>query len=163
MTTEKVDPTVESEKESNPRQDLHEKMEAMKEDIEGHMYLDAVYEVNKMLIEQDKEIGPNMIEAVHINLEEIRSGTGSLPTYHAREVGAMVKDGVEELRKGNYEQAALNGAGAVVNSAAFFASGAHQTSQHKLGRSIHGSREESSDDNRDDSTPSSEGNGCSLM
>ncbi|KGP62172.1 hypothetical protein EP47_08810 [Legionella norrlandica] len=157
MTKAKIDPTVGQEKETNPRHDLHDKMEALKGEISNNLYLDAVYEVNKILIEQEKPMGPNMVTAVDQNLEEIRSGTGSLPTYHAREVGAMVKDGASELMKGNYEQAALNGAGAAVNTMAFFVSASYQASQHKIGRSVHDNY------SNDDSSPQSSDSGCLIM
>ncbi|KTD67539.1 hypothetical protein Lsan_0334 [Legionella santicrucis] len=163
MTAEKQDPTVKQEMETTPRKELHDKIENLKEDVDSNLYLDAVYEVNKILIEQEKPIGSKMVEAVNRNLEDIRSGTGSLPTYHAREVGAMVIDATEELQKGNYEQAALNSAGALANSMAFLFSGVHEANQYKLGRGgrASGNREDTDEDSNDASSDNN--STCCLM
>lgn len=145
-----------------------EKRDAMAREIHklqeetDNIYLDLVGEVNKSLTNQP--IGSNLEEAVSRNLQDVRSQTGSLPTYHGREVVALAKDSLAALKEGNYQEAGLNALGVVGNTAAFFVAGAYQANREKMGQSVHNPKKESASINSDDISSTDENRSeCSLM
>lgn len=103
------------------RIELHKEIEKTREEIEGvHLYLDGVLTASRVLVEKEIPVSEGVDKAVRQNLRDIREKTGSLPTYHAREVAALSSDAVSSVSKGDLGQAAINASGVVMNVWGFF-------------------------------------------
>ena len=124
----------------NDRMKLDKKIEeARKSNNNGeNLYLNGLYEVNRALAEQKFPLSNNLSNAVNQNINDIRNGTGSLPTYHGREVTALTTTGVKLLATGNIYDGTVNLLGAGLNTAAFFVGGAVEAQKQKIGHVVGG-------------------------
>jgi hypothetical protein len=104
---------------------------------DAHIYARVVHDINGLLQDEGIPLGEHMQTSTSKNLDDVARGTGSLPTYHAREIYALSLDAFAAARKGNTMTAVINIAGAGLNILGFFAGGPREAFAMRTGRPLH--------------------------